>query len=91
MALRDGLCDQVPPALLPTHQGMQSDHLVDIDLLSGLNLHELLLFLQSRLGRESDTQVPDVVAADCNTLDSLGSPGVLLAGIDSLAGKHSHT
>jgi hypothetical protein len=31
--------------LVPTHQSIQSSHLVDMDLVSHVNLHELLLAL----------------------------------------------
>ncbi len=47
VVLLDGLFDQVPSALVPTYQGIQSNHLADIDLLSHVNLHELLLFMLS--------------------------------------------
>jgi len=69
VVLLDGLCDQVPSARTPAYQHIQSDHLIDIDLLSHVNLHERLLFLQSTLQRESDTQATGVVAADCNRKD----------------------
>jgi hypothetical protein len=48
VVLLDDLGDQVPSALVPTHLGIQSNHLVDIDP-HGLRSRAYLLFLSSSL------------------------------------------
>src|SRR5260370_35173444 len=68
VVLLDGLFDQVPSALVPTYQGIQSNHLADIDLLSQVNLHELLL-----IHAEPKAQRFGLMLGSCSAPDMLSA------------------